>query len=95
MGLDDKIEQSVKTEIKLNENQLTEDKFDNDVIPTTKTWGIVGSILVGFGIFFRPNGGIIEGLTYSVIGIMTTLGLCVLLEGFSTVIKLLRKISEK
>lgn len=71
----------------------TEDKFDNDIIPTTKTIGIIGSILSGLLMFF--NGSWFGGLLYAIVGIMATLGLCVLLEGISTIIKLLRKISEK
>jgi len=72
---------------------LTEDKFDKDIIPTTKMIGIIGAILSGLLMFF--NGSWFDGLLYAIIGIMSTLGLCVLLEGISTIIKLLRKISEK
>jgi hypothetical protein len=73
---------------------LTEDKFDKDVIPNTKTYGIIGAILVALGEFLSNDGGI-SALIYGLVGVMSTLGLCILLEGFSTVIKLLRKISEK
>ena len=41
------------------------------------------------------NGSWFGGLLYAIVGVMATLGLCVLLEGISTIIKLLRKISEK
>ena len=95
MGLDDKIEQSEKNQTISKTDQLTEDKFDNNIIPTTRMWGIIGSILIGLGILLSKDGGIIEGFLYTLIGVMSTLGLCILLEGFSTVIKLLRKISEK
>ena len=71
----------------------TEDKFDNDIIPTTKIIGLIGSALIGVLMFF--NGSWVGGLLYAVGGVMATLGLCVLLEGISTIIKLLRKISEK
>ena len=74
---------------------LTEDKFDKDVIPNTKTYGIIGAILVALGEFLSKDGGIFSALIYGLVGVMSTLGLCILLEGFSTVIKLLRKISEK
>ena len=73
---------------------LTEEKFDKDIIPTTKIWGIVGSVLVCLGATLSEE-GFFQVLIYLVIGIMSTLGLCVLLEGFSTIIKLLRKISDK
>jgi hypothetical protein len=70
----------------------TEDKFDNDIIPTTKNIGIIGSFIIGG--FMIYIGSWIIGVLYVIIGIMATLGLCVLLEGISTIIKLLRKISE-
>jgi len=72
---------------------LTEDKFDKDIIPTTKLIGLIGSALIG--VLMLLNGSWVEGLLYAVGGVMATLGLCVLLEGISTIIKLLRKISEK
>jgi hypothetical protein len=72
---------------------LTEDKFDKDIIPTTKLIGLIGSALIG--VLMLLNGSWVEGLLYVVGGVMATLGLCVLLEGISTIIKLLRKISEK
>ena len=74
---------------------LTEEKFDKNIIPTTKIWGIVGSVLVFIGTILSEEGDFFDGLIYLVFGIMSTLGLCVLLEGFSTIIKLLRKISDK
>lgn len=81
------------TQTNINDEVLTEDKFDKDIIPTTKAFGIIGSILSGLLMFF--NGSWFDGLLYAIVGIMATLGLCVLLEGISTIIKLLRKISEK
>ena len=72
---------------------LTEDKFDKDIIPTTKNVGMIGSAIIGGLMAFY--GSWVGGLLYAVGGIMVTLGLCVLLEGISTIIKLLRKISEK
>jgi len=54
---------------------------------------MIGSIIIGLLMFF--NGSWIGGLLYALGGVMATLGLCVLLEGISTIIKLLRKISEK
>ena len=72
---------------------LTEDKFDKDIIPTTKLIGLIGSALIG--VLMLLNGSWVGGLLYAVGGVMATLGLCVILEGISTIIKLLRKISEK
>jgi hypothetical protein len=72
---------------------LTEDKFDKDIIPTTKLVGMISSGLIGLLMIF--NGSWLVGLLYAAGGVMATLGLCVLLEGISTIIKLLRKISEK
>ena len=72
---------------------LTEDKFDKDIIPTTKNVGMIGSVIIGGLMVF--NGSWMMGLFYAIGGIMATLGLCVLLEGISTIIKLLRKISDK
>ena len=72
---------------------LTEDKFDKDIIPTTKNVGMLGSVIIGGLMAFY--GSWVGGLLYAVGGVMVTLGLCVLLEGISTIIKLLRKISEK
>ena len=82
----------IKEKKKDDYGNRTEDKFDNDIIPTTKIIGIIGSILSGILMFF--NGSWFGGLLYAIVGIMATLGLCVLLEGISTIIKLLRKISE-
>jgi len=72
---------------------LTEDKFDKDIIPTTKNVGMIGSVIIGGLMVF--NGSWMMGLFYAIGGIMATLGLCVLLEALSTIIKLLRKISDK
>ena len=85
-----------KSDISVNENVvevLTEDKFDKDNIPTTKLVGMISSGLIGLLMIF--NGSWLAGLLYAAGGVMATLGLCVLLEGISTIIKLLRKISEK
>jgi len=71
-----------------------EDEFDKNLIPTTKIIGILSSILVGITSFYQL-GINLYGVLITVVGIMGTLGLCILLEGFSTIIKLLRKISEK
>jgi hypothetical protein len=83
----------IKEKKKDDYGNRTEDKFDNDIIPTTKIVGMIGSVIIGILMFF--NGSWIGGLLYAVGGVMATLGLCVLLEGISTIIKLLRKISEK
>jgi hypothetical protein len=83
----------IKEKKKDDYGNRTEDKFDNDIIPTTKIVGMIGSVIIGILMFF--NGSWIGGLLYAVGGIMATLGLCVLLEGLSTIIKLLRKISDK
>ena len=82
-----------ETQSNINGEVLTEDKFDKDIIPTTKLIGLIGSALIG--VLMLLNGSWVEGLLYAVGGVMATLGLCVLLEGISTIIKLLRKISEK
>ena len=85
--------QTIPTNANLNYVQKTEDKFDNDIIPTTKLVGMISSGLIGLLMIF--NGSWLVGLLYAAGGIMATLGLCILLEGISTIIKLLRKISEK
>ena len=82
-----------ETQTIINGEVLTEDKFDKDIIPTTKLIGLIGSSLIG--VLMLLNGSWVGGLLYAVGGIMATLGLCVILEGISTIIKLLRKISEK
>ena len=94
------VKKNENTEMKLSDSPifnemgvLTEDKFDKDIIPTTKNVGMIGSVIIGGLMFF--NGSWMMGLLYAIGGIMATLGLCVLLEGISTIIKLLRKISEK
>ena len=99
----DDIKQTVYKSVSSNQNkennkehlkeELTEDKFDDNLIPTTKMFGIISSVIVGGLMIF--NGLWFMGLLYAIGGIMATLGLCVLLEGISTIIKLLRKISEK
>ena len=82
-----------ETQSNINIDVLTEDKFDNDIIPTTELIGMIGSGLIGLLMIY--NGSWLGGLLYAAGGVMATLGLCVLLEGISTIIKLLRKISEK
>ena len=89
---DNSEKQNINTPIN-NLEVLTEEKFDKDIIPTTKLIGLIGSALIGVLMFF--NGSWVGGLLYAVGGVMATLGLCVILEGISTIIKLLRKISEK
>ena len=99
----DDIKQTVYKSVSSNQNkennkehlkeELTEDKFDDNLIPTTKMFGIISSVIVGGLMIF--NGLWLMGLLYAIGGVMATLGLCVLLEGISTIIKLLRKISEK
>ena len=90
---DDSIKSNIELSTNVNVEILTEDKFDKDIIPTTKNVGMIGSVIIGGLMFF--NGSWMMGLFYAIGGIMATLGLCVLLEGISTIIKLLRKISEK
>lgn len=73
---------------------LTEEKFDY-LIPNIKIFGIITSIMVVLLIFdFFGNLWILR-LFYALGVLMATFGLCILLEGISTIIKLLRKISEK
>ena len=83
----------IKEKKKDDYGNRTEDKFDNDIIPTTKIVGMIGSVIIGG--LMALYGSWVVGLLYAVGGVMVTLGLCVLLEGISTIIKLLRKISEK
>jgi len=83
----------IKETKKVDYGNRTEDKFDNDIIPTTKIVGMIVSVIIGILMAFY--GSWVGGLLYAVGGVMITLGLCVLLEGISTIIKLLRKISEK
>lgn len=90
---DDSTKSNIELSTNVNVEILTEDKFDKDIIPTTKNVGMIGSVIIGGLMFF--NGSWMLGLLYAIGGIMATLGLCVLLEGISTIIKLLRKISEK
>ena len=89
----DSVTSNSETSTNVNVEILTEDKFDKDIIPTTKNVGMIGSVIIGGLMVF--NGSWMMGLLYAIGGIMATLGLCVLLEGISTIIKLLRKISEK
>lgn len=76
-----------------NADFLTEEKLDYNVIPATKRWGIVSAIVTGLLQVFCGN--LIYGVILAIIGVMSTLGLCIILEGFSTIIKLLRAISLK
>ena len=85
-GANDKIETA-------EEILLVEDKLDKNVIPTTRNWGIWGSIISGAITIL--SGDVISGIVIIIIGVSSTLGFVILLEGFSTIIKLLRKISEK
>ncbi len=84
----DKIEK-----IGVDDGTLVEIKLDKDVIPTTRKWGIFGSIISGVGLIISTE--FLSGILVIIIGISTTIGFVILLEGFSTIIKLLRKISDK
>jgi hypothetical protein len=84
----DKIEK-----IGVDDGTLVEDKLDKNVIPTTRKWGIWGSIISGLGLIISTE--FISGIIVIIIGISSTIGFVILLEGFSTIIKLLRKISNK
>jgi hypothetical protein len=79
--------------IGVDDGVLVELKLDNDVIPTTRKWGIWGSIISGVGLIVSSE--FISGIVVIIVGISTTIGFVILLEGFSTIIKLLRKISNK
>jgi hypothetical protein len=78
--------------IGVDDGVLVELKLDNDVIPTTRKWGIWGSIISGVGLIVSSE--FISGIVVIIVGISTTIGFVILLEGFSTIIKLLRKISN-
>jgi hypothetical protein len=79
--------------IGVDDGTLVEDKLDKNVIPTTRNWGLWGSIISGA--ITLLSGDVISGIVIIIIGVSSTLGFVILLEGFSTIIKLLRKISEK
>ena len=79
--------------IGVDDGTLVEYKLDKNVIPTTRNWGIWGSIISGA--ITVLSGDLISGIVIIIIGVSSTLGFVILLEGFSTIIKLLRKISEK
>ena len=79
--------------IGVDNQTLVEDKLDNNVIPTTRKWGVWGSIILGLGSIFQLS--IISGIIIMVVGVCSTVGFTILLEGFSTLIRLQRKISEK
>lgn len=79
--------------IGIDDGTLVEIKLDRDVIPTTRKWGIWGSIISGVGLIISTE--FLSGIIVIIIGISTTIGFVILLEGFSTIIKLLRKISDK
>lgn len=71
---------------------LTEEKFDKQIIPVIQILGIIVSIVFGLSEFLdNPLGGIVNLL----IGIGFTYLFIYIFEGFSTIIKLLRKISDK
>ena len=77
----------------IDDGTLVEDKLDKNVIPTTRKWGIAGAFISG-GIMIISS-EIVSGIVVIVIGVSATLGFVTLLEGFSNIIRLLRKISEK
>jgi hypothetical protein len=79
--------------IGIDNGTLVEDKLDKNVIPITRKWGIWSSVISGVGLIITTQ--VVSGIIVIVIGISTTLGFVILLEGFSTIIKLLRKISDK
>ncbi len=79
--------------IGVDDGTLVEIKLDKDVIPTTRKWGIWGSIISGVGLIISTE--FLSGIIVIIIGISTTIGFVILLEGFSTIIKLLRKLSDK
>ena len=79
--------------IGVDNGTLVEDKLDKNVIPITRKWGIWSSVISGVGLIITTQ--FISGILVILIGVSSTLGFVILLEGFSTIIKLLRKISNK
>jgi hypothetical protein len=80
-------------QIGIDSGTPVEEKLDKNVIPTTRLWGIWGSIISGVGLIITAE--FLSGIIVILVGISSTLGFVILLEGLSTIIKLLRKISDK
>ena len=83
----------VISRIGIDDGTLVEDKLDKNVIPTTRKWGIIIAFISG-GILILTS-EVFSGVVTILIGVSSTIGFVILLEGFSNIIRLLRKISEK
>jgi hypothetical protein len=70
---------------------FVENKIRGNIIPATKTWGIVIAILGAIGIAF--SGEIIAAICYLAVTIASIFALIILLDGYAEIIALLRNIS--
>ena len=73
--------------------KLVELRIRENIIPTTKTWGLISAILMCIGLLVA--GQIIDGIILPVIYYMSILALIILLDGFAEVITLLRVIASR
>ena len=75
------------------EKPRVETRILENMVPTTKRVGIVGAVIAGIGA--AVSGNLFWGVIGMVLGIMSVIALCTLLEGVGTIIVLLRKIAKK
>ena len=68
-----------------------EQRILNNIIPTTKKWGIISAILAGLGLLV--SGQIIMAILVPILYYSSVMAFLVLLEGYAEIIALLRKIS--
>ena len=75
------------------EKRRVETRILEDMVPTIKRVGKISVVIAGIGA--AVSGNIFWGIIGMVLGIMSVIALCTLLEGVGTIIVLLRKIAKK
>lgn len=74
-----------------SQNTSVEYKIVNNIIPTTKRWGIISAIIAGVGLLV--SGQVIMAILMPILYYSSVMAFLVLLEGYAEIISLLRKIS--
>ena len=75
------------------EKRRVETRILEDMVPTITRVGKISVVIAGIGA--AVSGNIFWGIIGMVLGIMSVIALCTLLEGVGTIIVLLRKIAKK
>ena len=78
-----------------SDRTLVENRIRGNIVPTTRRFGIICTLIAAFGTFAYGPIGIILFLPVLLLGIGSVSATCTLLEGFGEIIYLLRRISKR